>query len=185
MKTRAGVGSRVAIHAFTMLEIIVALVIVSILFAVLVPVGLRTIETGRAAACVSNLRQVSAGINSYLGEHELTMPTLKAGRLTFDEDVPVIDNTFDKYIKDKRVFLCPSDKRIGKASGTSYFWNVALNGQRLNSLDFMKLTAEHSKIPVLSDKESFHPYLENKVNILYADGHATKDLKFVTDEPKD
>jgi prepilin-type processing-associated H-X9-DG protein len=35
----------------------------------------------------------------------------------------------------------------------------------------------------MSDKEGFHPYLDKKVNILYADGHATKDLKFSTEVP--
>jgi prepilin-type processing-associated H-X9-DG protein len=162
----------------------VVLCIVAILFTVLVPMAWKTIENGRAVTCTGNLRQISVGLTTYLGEHDMTMPVLKAGRLKLSEDVPVIDNTFDRYISDKRVFLCPSDAKIGKQSGTSYYWNVALNGQSLSSLDFLKLTEEHSKIPVLSDKESFHPYLENKVNILYADGHATKDLKFITDEPQ-
>ena len=46
----------------------------------------------------------------------------------------------------------------------------------------MGLVDQHSRIPILGDKEGFHPYLQNKVNILYADGHATKDVKFFTAE---
>ena len=66
-------------------------------------------------------------------------------------------------------------------TGTSYYWNVALNGQALGSLNFLNFIEDHSRIPILSDKEGFHPYTDNKVNILYADGHATKELKFFTD----
>ena len=44
----------------------------------------------------------------------------------------------------------------------------------------LQLAKDSSHIPVISDKEGFHPYLKDKVNILYADGHATKDVKFFT-----
>ena len=33
----------------------------------------------------------------------------------------------------------------------------------------------------MSDKEGFHPYIADKINVLYADGHATQDVKFFTD----
>lgn len=168
---------------FTLLELIVVIAVVGILFALAVPSVLKTVEVGRAAACMSNLRQLGAGLSAYLGEHEMTMPELKAGRMSLSEDLPVIDNTLLRYVRNASVFVCPSDPRFGKESGTSYFWNVALNSQRLGGLDFLRLTDEHSRIPVLSDKEGFHPYLDNKVNVLYADGHATKDLKFVSDPP--
>jgi prepilin-type processing-associated H-X9-DG protein len=111
----------------------------------------------------------------------MKMPTLQLARSSLNQDVPVIDNTFDKYLNDKRVFICPGDdKNYGVNTGTSYFWNVALNGQAVASLNFLTLATESSHIPILSDKEGFHPYLDNKVNILYADGHVTKDLQFVT-----
>jgi prepilin-type processing-associated H-X9-DG protein len=112
----------------------------------------------------------------------MMMPALAAGRRELKEELPVIDTTLDKYVQDKAVFACPAD-RAGHASrtGTSYFWNVALNNQPLASLNFLNLSQSHSQIPILSDKEGFHPYVENKVNILYADGHATKDLKFYTE----
>jgi prepilin-type processing-associated H-X9-DG protein len=106
---------------------------------------------------------------------------LMTGRASTSDDVPVIDNTLDKYIQDRRVFACPADmKGFAASTGTSYFWNVALNGQALASLNFLTLSTNTSQIPILSDKEGFHPYLDDKVNILYADGHATKDLKFFT-----
>jgi len=35
---------------------------------------------------------------------------------------------------------------------------------------------------VILDKEGFHPFAANKVNVLYADGHASQDLKFMTSQ---
>ena len=47
---------------------------------------------------------------------------------------------------------------------------------------FQSTAGMNSEIPVLSDKQAFHPYATNKVNLLYADGHATQDLKFATSQ---
>lgn len=187
MRTRAarpGCGRwQAAAGAFTLVELIVVVTIIGIVFALVVPYAWRSVETGRAVSCTSQLRQIGVGLNAYLNDHELTMPTLKAGRSTLSDNVPVVDTVLLPYVRDKRIFACPSDPKIARASGTSYYWNVTINGQRIGSLDFMKLTDEPSKIPILSDKEAFHPYLEKKVNVLYADGHATKDLKFSTAQP--
>ena len=168
-------------HAFTLIEMIVVIAVIAILAAFAYPVYQRSVASGRAAACLSNLRQLSAGLNAYLNENDMKMPTLQIGRDNLNQDVPVIDNTLDKYISDKRVFACPADnKNLATKTGTSYCWNVALNGQAVANLNFLQLATDSSHIPVISDKEGFHPYLQDKVNILYADGHATKDVKFFT-----
>ncbi len=171
--------------AFTLLELVVVIAIIGILFFIIVPYAWKSIEVGRAATCTAQLRQIGAGLNLYLADHDQTMPTLKGGRASTGESVPVLDTVLLPYVTDKRVFACPSDSKIARVTGTSYFWNTALNGQRVSTLDFMKLTEDPSRIPLMSDKEGFHPYLDKKVNILYADGHATKDLKFSTELPAD
>jgi prepilin-type N-terminal cleavage/methylation domain-containing protein/prepilin-type processing-associated H-X9-DG protein len=168
--------------AFTLLELIVVIAVLALLAVIVFPAFQRVLASGRATACVSNLRQLSVALNTYLAENNNTMPVLKVGREKRTDDVPVIDNTLDKYAKDKAVFACPADSRFAAATGTSYFWNVALNGQSLASLNFLGLVDQHSRIPILGDKEGFHPYLQNKVNVLYADGHASKDVKFFTAE---
>lgn len=169
-------------RAFTLMELLVVIGVIAVLGAIIFPVYRRVTASGRATACISNLRQLSVALQGYLTDHNNTMPVLKAGREKVTDDVPVIDNTLDRYAGDTRVFACPADRHFAAASGTSYVWNVALNGQVLGGLNFMGLVDQHSRIPVLGDKEGFHPYLLNKVNILYADGHATKDLKFFTAE---
>ncbi len=168
---------------FTLVELLVVVAIIGILVAIVVPVSSRILESGRAASCLSNLRQLGAGLTAYITENNNTMPTLKAGREALTDDVPVIDNTLDKYITDPRVFACPSDKTgFARKTGTSYHWNVSLNGQSVANLNFLGMVSDHSRIPILGDKEGFHPFLEDKINLLYADGHVTKDIKFFTDK---
>ena len=167
--------------AFTLLELLVVIAIIALLAVLLTPVFQRVVASGRATACISNLRQIGAGLAAYLADNNNIMPELKTAREKRGEEVPVIDNTLDKYVTSKDVFACPADPNFAAASGTSYVWNITLNGQALGSLNFLGLVDEHSRIPILSDKEGFHPYTENKVNILYADGHATKELKFARD----
>ncbi len=169
---------------FTLVELLVALGIIAVLTGVGVPVYQRVVQGSRAAACVSNLRQLGVALNLYLGEHNMVMPTMKAGRTTLDEEAPVIDNTLNTYAGSPRVFACPADTSgLAVKSGTSYYWNVALNGQAVATLNFLHLNGGPALIPILSDKQAFHPYTDTKVNILYADGHAAKDFNFVTSTP--
>ncbi|HEY3901453.1 MAG TPA: type II secretion system protein [Chthoniobacter sp.] len=166
---------------FTVIELLVVIAIVATLVGLIFPVYSRVQAGGQATACLSNLRQIGAGLNAYLSDNNMMMPTLQLARNSLNDNVPVIDNTFDRYLTDKRVFVCPSDTlHLGTTTGTSYFWNVALNNQPVASLNFVNITTSNSHIPILSDKEGWHLYLDNKVNILYADGHVTKDLQFVT-----
>lgn len=170
--------------AFTLVELLVVIGIVALLAGLAYPVYQRVSQGGKSAACISNLRQLGAGLNAYLNDHEMRMPVLMVARESLKQDVPVIDNTLNAYVTSPAVFSCPSDnKNFFATTGTSYCWNVALNDQPLATLNFMQLVTDLTHIPIISDKEGFHPYLEDKVNILYADGHATKDVRFFTVDP--
>lgn len=166
--------------AFTLLELLVGLVIVAILASLVIGVVNRGMESARATACTANLRNLGIALSGYLAENNNQMPTLLGGRETADDNVPVIDNTLDRFAGAKKIFACPADRQYAAASGTSYFWNAALNGQSVASLNFLQVIEQQGHIPVLSDKGGFHPYTDSKVNILYADGHASKDVSFVT-----
>jgi prepilin-type processing-associated H-X9-DG protein len=167
--------------ALTVLELLVVIAIIALLSTLIVPAYQRVVATGRATACISNLRQVGVGLAAYLADNNNAMPILKTAREKLSDQVPVIDNTLDKYVTSPKVFACPADRKFAAESGTSYVWNVTLNGQTLGNLNFLGLIDEHSRIPIIADKEGFHPYSKDKVNILYADGHATKELKFAGD----
>jgi prepilin-type N-terminal cleavage/methylation domain-containing protein/prepilin-type processing-associated H-X9-DG protein len=178
---------RARTDGFTLIELLVVLSLIAILAALAVPVYQRVIQNGRATACVSNLRQIGVGLGAYLADNNNVMPTLLTARASISAPGAVIDNTLSRYITNPSVFACPADLGgFAKSTGTSYFWNVAINGQSVANLNFLPMlqssqnTQSPSQIPIMADKEGFHPYLANKVNVLYADGHATKDLSFVT-----
>lgn len=167
-------------NAFTLVELLVTIAVIGLLTGIVVPAYEHTVQSGRATACVSNMRQLGAALNLYLGEHNMTLPTLKAGRASKSEDGPVIDDTLNAYTGDMRVFRCPGDNaKLYENTGTSYYWDVAVNGQSIANLQFLTIASDPTHIPILADKEAFHPYEKDKVNILYADGHATRDLSFV------
>lgn len=167
-------------QAFTLIELLVVIAVVGVLAGFSIPIYQRITEGSRAVACLSNLRQLGTALSLYLGEHNATMPIMSAARAKITDDEPAIDTVLLPYIGIPAILICPGDKAgNGAKTGTSYFWNSALNGQSLAALSFF-FTADTSHIPLLFDKDSFHPYETNKVNFLYADGHATKEFKLTT-----
>lgn len=169
------------LRGFTLVEILTTLGIVAVVIAIAVPAYTTVRRNAHSAACLSNLRQIGTGLTLYLNEHEMVMPTMAAGRKDRSEPIPTIDNTLNVYLPDAKVFGCPADKEFWAKTGTSYYWNSALNGQQVNSLNFLTLVDTKSRIPLMSDKEGWHPN-KQKVNFLYADGHVSKDFRLFTGE---
>lgn len=167
-------------RGFTLVEILIAICVIGVLVALAIPLISVTKGRADAANCLNRLRVLGVSLNLYVSEHEMKLPMLKAGRTSRSEEEPVIDNTIDQYIDNKEVFRCPADPKVAAESGTSYYWNSALSGQPLASLNFLGLP-ELSKIPVLMDKEGWHKYSQHKVNYLFADGHATQELRLFTE----
>ena len=168
-------------RAFTLIELLITIAVVAALTAIAIPS--LSIARARADAvnCLGNLRGLGFALNSYLAENQMTMPPLAAARADKTEEVPVIDNTLDAYVDTMKVFTCPAGQGLAKTTGTSYFWNSALSGQAVARLNFFGFVTDLSKIPVLVDKEGWHRHTEDKVNHLFADGHATKELKLFTE----
>jgi prepilin-type N-terminal cleavage/methylation domain-containing protein/prepilin-type processing-associated H-X9-DG protein len=175
-------------RAFTLIELLVVIAIIALLAALVTAGWQRSVRYSRAAACMQNLRSIGAGLARHVAEHDGVFPELAMARSSKSENVPVLDTELRPYVTDARVFACPDDsKRLAEKSGTSYLWNHKLNGQRLASLSVsflaMSPIEDPSHIMVMGDKEGFHPNIENKLNVLYADGHASQELTFVSDTP--
>ena len=167
-------------RGFTLLEMLVVLAIAVILASLAIPAVRMGMSRADSAKCLSNLRGIGVGLNGWLADNNMTMPPLAAGRRSRDEDVPVMDTTLAPYIGDQRLFACPADKVLAAATGTSYYWNSVLSGQSAANLNFLSLATDLSKIPVVVDKEGWHIHSEDKVNHLFADGHAANRLRLFT-----
>lgn len=166
---------------FTLLELLVVMAIAAVLAGIAIPAVRYGTARADSAKCLGNLRGIGVGLNGWLADNNMTMPPLAAARKSRDEEVPVIDNTLGSYLPDKRVFACPADPEQAAKTGTSYYWNSVLSGQSAVNLNFLSLATDLSKIPILVDKEGWHRYSEDKVNHLFADGHAANQLRLFTD----
>jgi len=168
-------------RGFTIIELLVVVAIVAVLAAIAIPLADVGIARANSAKCLGNLRAIGAGLNAWLADNNMTMPPLAAGRKSRDENVPVIDTLLAPYLPDPRVFACPDDRSLAAQSGTSYYWNSVLSGQSAVNLNFLSLTADVTKIPVVVDKEGWHHHSDDRVNHLFADGHAANQLRLFTD----
>lgn len=110
--------------AFTLIELMVVLGIMLLLVALLVPVGKNAIESGRQAACRSNLRQMGTAFFLFATENngwlpivdvDLSRPVIEGaslgGQWPFTQHVQMLAE--GGYITEPRKFWCPSDTVTG------------------------------------------------------------------------
>lgn len=165
-----------------MVEAIVTIAVVGLLFSIGLPAYNRMKSLARSSHCVSNLRQIGMVVNQYIAEHGMKLPEMVAAREDKNQDVPALDTVLRPYVNDEAFFWCPADhEHIYEKTGTSYFWNSALNGQDLAAIDFLGMSKNAAGIPLVADKENFHKNVGDEVNILYVDGHVSRELTFIID----
>ena len=87
--------------AFTLIELLVVIAIIAILAALLLPALARTKESGRRAACISNLRQLHIALSLYVSDNEGLHPQRIKGIGWPSQLQPYYDNA--------RVMICPTD----------------------------------------------------------------------------
>jgi len=120
---------------FTLIELLVVIAIIAILAAILFPVFAQARERARAAACLSNVKQIGTGLMMYTQDFDENYPA------AFNQ-IPPINNpsrTVDRipldaqvmpYIKNDQVWSCPSDA-VAINSNTEYWdgkYDPARNG---------------------------------------------------------
>jgi len=166
---------------FTLVELAVVAGGLALLAAIAWPALSLAVAKSHSAGCLANLRGLGVALNLYLSDHGGEMPVLAAARSAAAEDVPVIDAVLAPYAQNPDIFRCPADDRLAAATGTSYFYNSALGGQRVHSLNFLGLVDDTSRIPVLVDKEGWHRVNPTRVNHLFADGRTSNELRLFSE----
>lgn len=87
--------------AFTLIELLAVIAIVSVLAAILFPIFTQAKLRAGQTACASNMRQVGTAVYLYASDNEDALP-----RVEFPGDiVPLLQ----PYVKEPNSFRCPND----------------------------------------------------------------------------
>jgi prepilin-type N-terminal cleavage/methylation domain-containing protein/prepilin-type processing-associated H-X9-DG protein len=163
-------------RAFTLIELIIVIAIIGILAALLLPAISRTKEAGRSAVCLNNLHQIGLGLQIYVQDNQNLLPTMYDRATNSAPPAgPAMNQVLLSYVSGvSNIFQCPSDNhRLFELTGSSYAWNVLLNGQDADHLTMFTNAYMLHQIFVVFDKEKFHIIRGDRraINYLYADGH--------------
>ena len=97
--------------AFTLIELLVVLAIIALLAALIFPAINRAKESGKGAACISNLRQAGIALQLYVQENNNRLPQMRDKSLTTKtNELPGPDEALISQLGNRNVLRCPSDK---------------------------------------------------------------------------
>ena len=162
-------------RGFTLMELLIVLAVIATLAGIGIPLGRSILAKSREAACLNQLRSLGVALESYLQDHNQILPKLAMGRASKSDPSPVLETVLLPYLETPDAFKCPQDSKEFEKSGSSYFWNHLQSELPVSRLVFFGINDRPDKIPLISDKEAWHP---SGTNFLYADQTSSNRVRF-------
>jgi len=184
---------------FTVIELLVAIAIIAVLAALLVPAARKVSDTSKQTECAANLRQIGIAFNSLLNDTNGTYPPYQdASRVVwYNKLAPYLGLPVDVSYRDikPRVFQCPANTTAGwDYNKLSYGYNQYL-GDNTGSggIRVPRAAITHPAGLILcadgdSREDTYNSLLDRGwrgpgvvhhggANILYVDGHVAWHLR--------
>jgi len=96
-------------RAFTLAELLVAMAMVGVLAALLMPALTGALEVANRTACANNLKQLGLALRNYANHHEGCYPLeVRCG----NPQAVLVPALVPHYVQDMRLFYCPSASQM-------------------------------------------------------------------------
>src|SRR4030095_14451380 len=106
-------------HAFTFIELIVAIVVLGVLFSIAYPVYTGTLERAKVTKDMNNLRQIGLATQTYMNDNDGVLP----GSTT----VSWMSHIYPKYLSSWYVLISPFDNPVSPRTGLENNANSAIS----------------------------------------------------------
>lgn len=124
---------RSTVAAFSLSELLVVMVIISLLLALSIPAIQEVRKTSRSAQCLSNLRSIAGAALTYASDNDGHFPPyISASNGQSWSQYRSWDYTIKSYLglpqdQPSKLFKCPADPRPYVKNGTSYARSYSFN----------------------------------------------------------
>lgn len=154
--------SKAVFRAFTLVELLVAIAIIAILAAILLPVLSRAKASGQRTACLNNLKQIAAGVHMYAGDfNEILFPITNISNYPPAQVAFYEWTAYDPLMRSYAGLSAapsPQDKLFACPADTFYYGG--------NGITVLVPQGEH-----LQSNANFSSYAFNAVNAVWPNPH--------------